>query len=97
MSWLSKGLKKAERWIGSKIPHTSAAEKRAQMQATKEQMDLYKEQKETLHQAAEDLAKQKETERQKLNEQQIRSLRRNFRRSSGFMGTPEGQVKDTLG
>lgn len=97
MSWLSKGLKKVERSISNLIPHQHSADRRAQMQATKEQMDLYKEQKDTLHKANEDLAKQKDLEQQKINAKQIRSLRRNFRRSSGFLGTPGEEVKDQLG
>lgn len=100
MSWLSKGLKSAERKIGSWIPHTSAAEKRQQMQATKEQMDFYRDQKETLHKQNEDLAKQKGIEQQKLHEKQIRALRGTYRRSRGFLGTDSGAdsgPKQTLG
>ena len=99
MSWLSKGLKTAERSISNVIPHAHSADRRANMAAAKEQLDFYKEQKETMHKASEDLAKEKNLEREKINAKQIRSLRRNFRRgSSGFMGsTPGNEVKDTLG
>ncbi len=98
MSWLSKGLKKIERGISNLIPHQHSADLRAQRQATKEAMDLYKEQKDTLHKANEDLATQKKTEADRLHQKQIRSLRSHYRRSSGFMNSDAGgEVKETLG
>ena len=45
MSWLSKGLKKAEHWVSSKIPHTTAAEKRASLEATNQQIGYYQQAK----------------------------------------------------
>jgi len=96
MSWLSQGLKKTERWIGGKIPHTSQADKRAERYAVKEQMDLYKAQKDELHARNEELAEQKKVEADKLHQKQIRSLRRNLRKPGGFMGTQD-EVKETLG
>lgn len=96
MSWLSKGLKKIERGISNAIPHTHSAERRAQMQATKEQMDYYHDAKEIAHKQADELSKQKDLEREKINQKQIRALRRNIRRPGGFMGT-DSDVKTTLG
>lgn len=100
MSWLSQAGKKIERGISNIIPHQHSADIRAQRQAMKEQMDLYKEQKDTLHKANEDLATQKKTEADRLHQKQIRSLRGHYRRNSGFMGSESGagsEVKETLG
>ncbi len=97
MSMYSKALKKVERKVSSVIPHQHSADRRAVMQETKAAMDLYNEQKDTLHKANEDLAKQKETEQKKLHEKQIRSLRSSYRGRSGFLGTEDNEVKETLG
>lgn len=97
MSWVSKGLKNAERWVSSKIPHEHSADKRAERYALKEQMDLYKQQKDELHKASEELASQKKTEADLLHQKQIRALRRTLRRPSGFMGSSTDEVKTTLG
>lgn len=100
MSWLSKGLKGVERKIGSIIPHTSAAEKRQQMYATKEQMDFYKEQKDILHKQNEELTQKKDMEQRKLHEKQIRALRGTYRHARGFLGSesaPDSAPKQTLG
>lgn len=96
MSWVSSGLKKTERWIGSKIPHTSQADKRLARQSMKEQMDLYKQQKEELHNQSEKLAETKKVEADRLHQKQIRSLRRNLRKPGGLMNSQE-DVKETLG
>lgn len=92
MSWLSKGLHK----IGDALSGNSDA-KRQEMQLVKEQIDLYHDQKEQLHKNAEDLAHQKDVEREKINQKQIRSLRRNLRRNTGFINSPSPEVNDTLG
>lgn len=93
---IGKGI---ERTVGKIIPHTSAADKRAQMQATKEQMDFYREQKEQLHKQADELATQKDYESKRLHEKQIRALRGNFKSRRGFLGSDadNNQPKETLG
>ena len=97
MSRLSKGLKKVERAIGGLIPHVPAAERRQSMYAAREQMDLYQQQKQMLHDENERVGKQRDLERQKLHEKQIRSLRRAYR-SPGFMQQPvQNELSETLG
>lgn len=96
MSWLSNGLKKAERWIGSKIPHTSAAEKREAMQAAKEQIDYYKTAKDELVNTRNANEEQKKMERQRINEKEIRARQRTYKRG-GFMESPATAPKDNLG
>ena len=96
MSWLSKGLKKAEHWIASKIPHTTAAEKRQAMQAAKEQIDYYQAAKEDLVKARADTEEQKKTERNKIGEQEIRARNRTYKRA-GFMQEPASTPQDKLG
>lgn len=89
---VGRGLEKTVSWI----PHTTAAEKRATMGAAKEQMDFYHQQKEELHKVADDVSKQKMAEHQKINEKQIRALRRNYR-SPGFMESNAAGVSEKLG
>ncbi len=99
MSWLSKGLSKVGNIPGNIIPHVGQAEKRANMYAAREQMQYYQSAKDELHKQSEDLAKQKEVERSKLHEKQIRALRGSYRKSRpGFMQSEAGNtVNDTLG
>lgn len=92
MSQLSK-------WIDKHITHKTAtrnAEAQA-MQAANEQISFYKQQKDTLHAENEKLSQQKEVERKRIQEKQIRALRRNFR-APGFLdsATPSG-ASPTLG
>lgn len=96
MSMLSEGLKKTERKISSVIPHQHSAETRANMYASREQMQFYQEQKESLHKAAADASTQRATEQKKVHEKQIRSLRNNYARRSGLMGSTE-TTTDKLG
>lgn len=96
MSMLSAGLKKAERWIGSKIPHTSQAEKRQAMQAAKEQIDYYQKAKEDLVQTRNENEAEKKTERNKIGEKEIRARKATYKRG-GFLEAPATEVKSTLG
>ncbi len=84
MSWLSKGLKKTENWVANRIPHTSEADRRAAMQATKEQIDYYQKAKQELENTKAEAEKQKSIERAKINEKEIRARQRQYRRG-GFM------------
>lgn len=79
------------------IPHTTAAEKRAQMQLTTEQIGLYKSQKEELAKTRKDTEEQKSIERAKINEKTIRSRRNQFRTKSASDSTETGELKNTLG
>lgn len=98
MSKLSQGYKSVENAISKVVPHTGQAEKRATMYAAREQMDYYHAQKEELHKQNDDISRQKQAEQVKINEKQIRSLRRNFR-SPGFMdsGDAGNAVSNQLG
>lgn len=97
MSLLSKGLKKAEKWVGSKIPHVSSAEKRAAMQATTEQIDYYKAAKAEIGEQRRANDEQKKTERSRINEKEIRAKQRTYRRG-GFMAEPSiNAPAETLG
>ncbi len=98
MSKLTKGYKSVENAISKVVPHTGEAEKRATMYAAREQMQYYHEQKEQLHKENEELSQKKTAEQNKINEKQIRALRRNFR-SPGFMdsGNAGNAVSNQLG
>ncbi len=96
MSWLSNGLKKIEKGIASKIPHTTAADKRQAMQASKEQIDYYQKAKEDLVSARKDSDEQKKMERQKINEKEIRGRKRQYNRG-GFLTEPSAAPVETLG
>jgi uncharacterized protein (DUF3084 family) len=96
MSKFSKALKKAERSISNLIPHQHSAQTRAEMAAAKEQLDFYKEQKEAIGKEQERVTQERDTERKKLHEKQIRSMRRSYR-SPGFMEGPGDGTADTLG
>lgn len=98
MSWLSNGLKKVERAVGSVIPHTSAAEKRAAMQATTAQIGYYTEAKNQLISQNAETETQKSVERAKINEKGIRAKRNASRSKSSSISTPvDNEVKSTLG
>lgn len=97
MSWLSSGLKKIEKGISNVIPHAHSADRRASMQAAKEQIDYYKTSKDLAVKSAHDADEQKKTERNKINKDQIRAKQRTYRRG-GFMAAPEVNApKETLG
>jgi len=97
MSILSQGLKKAERGISKVIPHAHSAETRANMYAAREQMNLYQEQKQQLHTAAEAASQQKDAERQKIHQKQIRALRSGYSKRSGLMSSASNEPSDKLG
>jgi hypothetical protein len=80
MSWLSKGLKKIEGAIADVIPHQSAQEKRAKADA----ITSYYQQKEAAAAEQARIGQEKSAEMRRIQEKQIRSMRRRYR-SSGFM------------
>lgn len=96
MSWLSKGLKKAEHWVASKIPHTTAKDKREAMQAAKEQIDYYKTAKDELIKTRNENDAEKKMQRERINQKELRARQRVYKRG-GFMEAPSAAPKETLG
>ena len=96
MSLLSTGLKKAEKYISSKIPHVHESEKRASMQAAKEQIDYYRAAKNELGAERAANEAEKQSERAKINEKQIRARKATYRHA-GFMETPSTVPQEKLG
>ena len=80
MSWLSKGLKGLESAVASVIPHQTAAERRAKADA----ISSYYQQKEAAVAEQARIGKEKDAEMRRIQEKQIRSMRRRYR-SAGFM------------
>lgn len=93
MSWLSKGLKKLEGAVASVIPHQTAAERRAKSDA----VSTYYQQKEAAIAEQTRIGQEKDAEMRRIQEKQIRSLRRRYR-SSGFMQPmSDSGLSDKLG
>jgi hypothetical protein len=80
MSWLSKGLKKIEGAIAEVIPHQTAQERRAKADA----ISSYYQQKEAAAAEQARIGEQKKAEMLRIQEKQIRSMRRRYR-AGGFM------------
>lgn len=80
MSWLSKGLKKIEGAIAEVIPHQTAQERRAKADA----VSSYYQQKEAAAAEQARIGEQKKAEMLRIQEKQIRSMRRRYR-AGGFM------------
>lgn len=66
------------------------------MASTKEQLDYYKMQKDELQKESARVSGERDSERKRLHEKQIRSMRRSFR-SPGFMEGPNQGTAETLG
>lgn len=96
MGTLSKWLKKAERAISNIIPHQHSADRRAANEAIKEQMDYYKKQKEEMEAEKTRIEGEKEQERQKVNQKQIKSLRHAYR-APGFMADASDSAGEKTG
>jgi hypothetical protein len=96
MSWLSKGLKKAENWVSNIIPHTGQAEKRANMAAAQEQINYYKQAKEDLVTAKNESEAAKKREREKISKKELRGRQRVYKRA-GFLQEPSTEITNTLG
>ena len=80
MSKLSQFLKKAESAIASVIPHQTAAERRAKADA----VQTYYQQKQNAIDEQNKISAQRDIEQRRLQEKQIRGMRRRYR-SAGFM------------
>lgn len=96
MSWLSKGLKKAERWVSNHIPHQHSADRRAANQAVSEQIDYYQKQKGELEKESTRVEAERTAEKQKIGQKQIKSARRAYR-APGFMDEASSGYTDKLG
>lgn len=94
MSWLSKGLKKIEGAIADVIPHQSAAEKRMKTDA----INSYYQQKEAALAEQARIGAAKDVESRRIQEKQIRSMRRRYR-SSGFLQpmSAESDIQEKMG
>lgn len=92
MSDFLKGLGRALEKTVSWVPHTTQQEKRnARMQ-----MDMYNQEKQRLADEGNRIADQKHRENQRIQEKQIRAMRRNFR-TPGFLEGPNTGTSDQLG
>jgi hypothetical protein len=96
MSKLTAEWRRETRQISNLIPHEHSADRRANLYASREQMQFYQEQKESLHKAAADASTQRATEQHKVHQKQIRALRNSYQRRSGLMGSTE-TTTDKLG
>lgn len=96
MSRLSKWLKKAEKAISNVIPHQHSADRRAANQAVADQIDYYKNEKDRIEKEAKDVETEKNTEKQKISEKQIKGARHAYR-APGFMDEAKSGYSDTLG
>jgi hypothetical protein len=96
MSKLSKWLKKAERAISNVIPHQHSADRRAANQAVKEQIDFYQQQKEEMAKESKRVEDERNQQKTKIAEKQIKSARRAYR-APGFMDEASTGYSDTLG
>lgn len=96
MSTLSKWLKKAEKAISNVIPHQHSADRRAANAAMAEQISFYKEQKDMMTKEATRLESERDSEKKKIAQRQIKSMRRAYR-APGFMDSAGNELSDTLG
>jgi seryl-tRNA synthetase len=96
MSKLSKWLKKAEQAVSNAIPHQHSADRRAANQAVSEQIAFYKEQREEMAKESQRVDEERNEQRRKIAEKQIRSARRAYR-APGFMDEANPGLSDTLG
>lgn len=96
MSWLSKGLKKLEHGISQAIPHQHSADRRAANEAAKQQIDYYQEQKAALEKETSRVEQERNEQKEKINQKQIRSARRAYR-APGFLDEESSGYGDKLG
>jgi len=96
MSKLSKWLKSAERAVSKAIPHEHSADRRAANQAVSEQIDYYQKAKEEMANETKRAEDERTTQKKKIAEKQIKSMRRSYR-APGFMDEATGGLSDTLG
>src|ERR1700753_1177165 len=91
VSKLSKWLKKAEKAISNVIPHQHSADRRAANQAVSEQISYYQQQKEEMAKESARVDEDRNTEKKKIAEKQIKSARRAYR-APGFLDESNGAL-----
>ncbi len=74
----------------------NASEKRQQKQAIQSQVDYYRKQSEISDSQISQAREQQMVEKRRINEKQIRSLRRSFR-PAGLLDSTSGDIADNLG
>lgn len=87
-----KGLGRGIEKLGSWVPHTTQQEKRN----ARTQMDMYHQEKQRLSDENARISEQKHQEQTRIQEKQIRAMRRNFR-TPGFLEGPNTGTSDQLG
>lgn len=88
-------MSKLSRWIDKNITHKTAT--RQAMQAASEQISFYQQQKAAMEAENARINQEREVERARVHEKQIRALRRRFS-SSRFLDAPSSlDTKSTLG
>ena len=75
------------------LGRSSAAEKREQANMANEQIKAYKDQTELAAKQLEETRAQKDVEKRRINEKQIRSLRNNYRPSGGLLNSQSAQTE----
>jgi len=95
MSKLSKFLHKAEKKISNAIPHQHSADRRAANEAAAQQIEYYKTAKDTMEKETQRVESEREAEKTKISQKQIRSARRAYR-TPGFMEEAQGGYGETL-
>lgn len=96
MSKLSRGIKKLERSVSQAIPHQHSADRRAMIEATRQQIDAYKEQREMMRNEANQINQERETERTRVRKQQISQMRQQYR-TPGFLDEAGSSSSERLG
>jgi hypothetical protein len=96
MSKLSKFLKKVEKSISNVIPHQHSADRRLANQAAAEQINFYQQTKKEMEEEKTRVEQEKNQERDKIQQKQIKSMRRSYR-APGFMDEVSDGLGDTLG
>ncbi len=95
MSKLSRGLRKAEKWISDRVPHTHEKDRRAMREETQQQIDYYRDLKSQAEDAKKENERMKDEERRKINQKRLRALRR--RRSGGGFSDSDSEMSNKLG
>lgn len=94
--WFKKQGKSIEKHVSNIVPHQHSADRRAANEAVAAQIEFYKNQKEELAKESQRVEDERQTEKTKISEKQIRSARRAFR-SPGFMEEESSGYGTTLG
>lgn len=94
--WLKKQGKSVEKWVSNHVPHQHSSERRAANQAVAEQISYYQQAKEEMASENKRVDDERNQEKKKIAQKQIRSMRRSYR-APGFMDEANPGLSDTLG